>query len=101
MFAYTVHCQHTDRETCEEWIRWMLDEHLNDVCDAGAASAELIVDGLRCETRYTFPSRESFATYERDHAPRLRVEGLARFPLERGLTYSRTTGERVALVRAR
>ncbi len=78
----------------------MLDEHLADVCAAGAQSAELIVDGLRCETRYTFADRAAFDAYERDHAPRLRDEGLQRFPLSLGLTYSRTTGKRVALVKA-
>ena len=98
MFAYTVHCQHTDEKTHQAWCRWMLDEHLADVCAAGALSAELIVDGLRCETRYAFADRAAFETYEREHAPRLREEGLARFPLSLGLSYSRTTGERMALV---
>lgn len=100
MFAYTVHCEHTNSDTHAAWVQWMLDEHLADVCAAGAQTAELIVDGLRCETRYTFADRAAFDAYERDHAPRLRDEGLQRFPLSLGLTYSRTTGERVALVKA-
>lgn len=37
--------------------------------------------------------RACFETYERDHAPRLRAEGLARFPVESGIRYSRSLGE--------
>ncbi len=81
-----------------EWCRWLRDEHLADVVTAGALRAELIcfVDEKRCEARYVFASREAFDRYERDHAPALRDEGLARFPLARGLTYSRSVGERIA-----
>jgi hypothetical protein len=42
--------------------------------------------------RYHFPSREAFAAYERDHAPRLRADGLRRFPPERGVSYRRSVG---------
>lgn len=96
MLAYTVSCTFTDPSVADEWIAWLHDEHLADVLAGGATAAEIVrLDGdtTRCEVRYRFPSREAFATYERDHAPRLRAEGLAKFPLERGLTYERTTGE--------
>ena len=53
-------------------------------------------DPVRCEARYLFDSREAFETYERDHAPALREEGLRAFPLDLGLSYTRTTGTVIA-----
>jgi hypothetical protein len=97
--AYTVGCTFVDANVAAEWIAWLRDEHLGDVCAAGALDAEVVrLDGDEtiCEVRYHFESRASFETYERDHAPRLREEGLSRFPLERGLTYERAVGEVVA-----
>jgi hypothetical protein len=96
MFAYTVQCTFTDQAVAEEWLVWLREEHLADVCRVGALGAEVVrFDGepIRCEVRYRFASRAAFDTYERDHAPRLREEGLRRFPIERGLTYLRSTGE--------
>lgn len=96
MFAYTVTCTFDDPRVAAEWIAWLRDEHLADVIAAGALDAEVIqFDGspTRCEVRYHFESRESFATYDRDHAPRLRAEGLKRFPTSRGIKYERSTGE--------
>jgi len=96
MFTYTVTCTFNDSATAEEWITWLRDEHLAEVLKCGAQDAEVIqLDGesCRCEVRYHFQSRASFAQYERDHAPRLRVDGLKRFPPERGLKYERSTGD--------
>ena len=105
MFAYTVTCTFDDPRIAEEWIDWLRDEHLRDVCAAGALDAEVI----RCdvssgakpqvEVRYHFQSRAAFDGYVRDHAPRLRAEGLKRFPPERGLTYERSNGEVLAHLR--
>lgn len=44
------------------------------------------------ECRYQFESREAFARYERDHAPKLRADALKKFPPSSGLTMSRTSG---------
>jgi hypothetical protein len=103
VFAYTVACDFTDASVAEAWLAWMRDEHLAEVCAAGALGAEAVrmdgaPDGItaRCEVRYRFASREAFQRYERDEAPRLRAEGLKRFPLELGLRYTRTVGEIVA-----
>jgi hypothetical protein len=96
MVAYTVRCRFDDPQIAEEWLAWLRSEHLADVCQAGATEARAVrLDGepITCEARYIFPSRASFERYERDHAPRLRQEGLARFPLARGLHYERTVGE--------
>lgn len=96
---YTVACTFSDAGVARRWLAWLEGEHFADVCAAGAVSAEAVrLDGdpVTYEARYTFPSRPAFEVYERNHAPRLRAEGLARFPLDLGLTYSRTVGESVA-----
>lgn len=99
MFSYTVIAMFEDRAVADEWIAWLRDAHLAEVCAAGALDAEAIrcdveADSkIRCEARYHFASRAAFEDYLRDHAPRLRAEGLKRFPSERGLTYERATGE--------
>src|SRR5262249_61192900 len=77
-----------------EWLTWMRTRHIADVLAAGALSAEVVeLDGSEFEARYRFASREAFAAYERDHAPRLRAEGLALFPPEKGVQYRRSLGE--------
>lgn len=103
MFAYTVTCDFTDAGVAEAWLSWLHDEHLAEVCAAGALDAKALrldaaPEGMavRCEVRYHFASREDFQRYEREEAPRLRAEGLKRFPLARGLRYTRTAGEIVA-----
>ncbi len=96
MFAYTVSCEFDDAAVADEWVAWLRDEHLADVCRAGATDAAVIrLDGapVRCEVRYRFPARVAYERYEREHAPRLRAAGLDRFPLERGLRYHRSTAE--------
>ncbi|MEO1086369.1 MAG: DUF4286 family protein [Acidobacteriota bacterium] len=94
--AYTVSCTFTSPDVASRWLGWLRDGHLADVVDAGAESAYAVrLDGspVRCEARYTFATRAAFEAYERDHAPRLREEGLALFPLDLGLEYSRSVGE--------
>lgn len=97
MFAYIVRCTFNDADVAERWLQWMADEHLADVCSAGALDAEAIrlesADKTICEVRYHFTDRAAFEEYERDHAPRLRAEGLKLFPPELGLRYERFTGE--------
>ena len=94
--AYTVSCAFTDAAVADRWMDWLENGHLADVVDAGAESALAVrLDGesVRCEARYVFASRQAFETYEREHAPRLREEGLTLFPLDLGLEYSRSVGE--------
>jgi len=82
----------------ERWCEWLVDVHLAEVVEAGAARAELVqLDGeLAAEARYVFASRAAFDEYERDHAPRLREDGLQRFPIALGLRYERSTGDILA-----
>jgi Domain of unknown function (DUF4286) len=94
--AYSVACTFSDSAVAEEWAAWLRNGHLADVCAAGAEAAQVVKrDGVPAcyEARYVFPSRVVFDAYLRDHAPALRDEGLAKFPLSRGLSYARTVGE--------
>jgi len=94
--AYTVACTFTNPAVAEDWAAWLRGGHLADVCAAGAVKAQVVkVDGTPVcyEARYVFPSRTVFDLYLRDHAPGLRDEGLEKFPLDLGLSYSRTIGE--------
>ncbi len=104
-FAYTVRTTLPRGDVFAAWVAWLSDEHVAHVCAAGAEDAVIVVldepDAPRAtetvECRYTFASREAFATYERLHAPRLREGGLAFLarlgvaPGE-GATFARTTG---------
>jgi dipeptidase E len=93
--AYTVAVTFADAALAEEWLRWLKGGHLADVLAGGAVEAEVVeLDGPQrtFEARYRFPSRRAFEAYERDHAPRLRAEGLRLFPVEKGVTYRRTVG---------
>jgi hypothetical protein len=104
MIVYTVKCEFDDPAVAEAWERWLRDEHAADVCGAGALDAEVVrLDGApsRLECRYHFASRETFAAYERDHAPRLRAEGMARVPACGGVRFERTLGTLVASERRR
>jgi hypothetical protein len=98
MLAYTVVCTFKNETLAQEWQAWLMGEHLADVIAAGALDAEVVkMDGtpVRCEVRYHFESRDAFNRYEREHAARLRGEGLKKFPLDRGLSYVRSVGETI------
>jgi len=98
-FTYTVAAEFDDPAVRDEWVGWLRDGHLDDVFQGGAMRAEVIVEHVgpgqfpRAEVRYHFASAAAFATYEREHAPRLRAEGLTRFPPTRGIRYARRTGD--------
>lgn len=90
----------------EGFLRWLRDRHVAAVCAVGADDAELyVLDSIggdlpnAVEVRYRFVSREAFARYEREHASRLRADGLAeldRLGVTRAhVAFTRTTGERV------
>ena len=109
MFSYTLSCAFTEEAVAREWVDWLRNSHLADVCAAGALDAEIVrldsgdnSGGATCrfEVRYHFASREAFEAYQRDHAPRLRADGLKLFPPQRGVTYERNTGEVLAQIRA-
>jgi hypothetical protein len=93
--AYTVRVSFTDRCLADAWLRWLRGGHVAEVLASGATSAEVIaLDGpdVVGDVRDRFPSREAFERYEREHAPRLRAEGLRLFPVEKGVGYCRSVG---------
>src|SRR5262245_18200429 len=93
--TYTVAVSFRDPTVADDWLKWLVDGHIADVIAAGALDAEIVeLDGPHrsFEIRYHFRSRESFELYEKEHAPRLRAEGLKFFPPERGVIYRRTSG---------
>jgi len=101
MFSYTVWCEFTDPQIARRWIQWLKQSHIQDVLDAGAQSAEIFKVDAENETyeiRYRFASRKAFEDYQLNHAPRLRAEGLAKFPLDLGLKFSRSTAELISRV---
>jgi hypothetical protein len=92
---YTVAATFPDAALAADWLRWLETGHVGEVLAGGALAAEVVqMDGAAhsYEVRYRFPSREAFERYEKDHAPRLRAEGLRLFPPEKGVTYRRTVG---------
>lgn len=99
MILYIVHCRFDDPSLAGEWLAWLRDGHLEAVCAAGALDArvlELPGPPPAYEVHYRFADPSAFEAYERDHAPGLRAEGLARFPPERGLRYTRRVDPIVA-----
>ena len=103
MIAYTVTAEFDDPAVAQEWIAWLRDGHLAEVIAGGALDATIVQldrnagggesgGPIRCEVRYHFASRESFRRYEQEHAPRLRAEGLQRFPPHRGIRMTRSVG---------
>lgn len=107
--AYTVIATLPDGPTAEAYIAWLAGGHISDVIAGGALSGQImrldpapgagegkLPQEVRVEVHYRFPDRATFDRYERDHAPALRAEGLARFGPERGVRFERRLGEVVA-----
>lgn len=91
---YTVRIDFDDATLRDDFARWLRERHIGDVLSAGADDAMLtmVKDAVAIEMRYTFASREAFATYERDHAPRLRADGIA-FLAGRTARFTRSTSD--------
>lgn len=102
--AYTVTAT-LPGAVAEEYIAWLTGGHVADVIAGGAASGQIArldqagpdAGGtVRIEVQYLFPDRAAFDRYEREGAPKLRAEGLARFGPDRGVSFERRVGEVVA-----
>lgn len=96
---YTVRASFTDRAVAEEWLAWLREGHIAEVMRGGALDAAIVAleDAAEPTTHtfdvhYHFASREAFARYEREFAPALRADGLAKFPTSRGIAYRRSVG---------
>lgn len=93
--AYTVCATFSDPTLVDAWLAWLRGGHIDEVCAGGARSAVIVqldTPPHSYEVRYLFPSREAFDRYEREHAPRLRADGLQLFPPEKGISYRRSVG---------
>jgi hypothetical protein len=95
---YSVIATLPDEATRAEYIAWLEDGHIDLVVKGGAHSAMIVrvVDPPvppRVETRYVFATRDLFDRYVRNTAPKLREDGLRRFPPERGVVFERRLGE--------
>ena len=95
MYAYTVRATFADPDMADAWIAWLVGGHIDAVLAAGALNADIVrldAAGLNAlEVRYAFADADAFRAYERDHAPRLRAEGAARFPPSE-VAYDRSDG---------
>lgn len=101
-YFYEVNATFRDASTAHDWLAWMHDHHIADVIAAGALSGRVIQNDsnaaspqLSLSAQYEFADRASFDAYLRDHAPRLRTEGLQKFPPD-VVAYSRRSGDIVA-----
>jgi dipeptidase E len=96
LVSYTVAATFTDTTLADAWLAWLHGGHLAQVIAAGALDAEVIEletpVGRSFEVRFHFASREALDHYQREHAPRLREEGLRLFPVEKGVSYQRQVG---------
>jgi hypothetical protein len=102
--AYTVRATFTDPAVAERFVKWMVEEHLRDLLNAGAERAEAVRLDTESvgpspvvECRYVFPDRAAYMHYIQKEAPRLRGRGLELFgPKPDGspvVTYVRSVGE--------
>jgi hypothetical protein len=94
---YMVTATLPDEDTRDAYVEWLRDGHLDQVIRGGASSATLVrldepARPLEVASMYTFPNRSAFDTYARDHAPRLRAEGLSKFGPASGVTFRRQVG---------
>lgn len=96
--VYSVTATLPDDETARRYIAWLAEGHAAEVVAAGALSADIIrftdpASPIRVETRYIFSSSAALSQYVREHAPRLRTEGLKLFPPDRGISFERRVGD--------
>lgn len=97
---YTVRTLCRDLAQRGRYLSWLTPGHVAQVLAAGATSVRIVLpdrgddtEPALVETQYVFPSRKAFDTYERDHAPTLRADGLKHFPSGSGVTTTRQVAE--------
>lgn len=96
--VYSVTATLPDEPTAEKYIHWLRNGHINAVIERGAHSGTIVritepATPIRVETRYIFSTRALFDRYVERFAPALREEGLATFPPNSGVTFTRAIGE--------
>ncbi|MGP1272596.1 MAG: hypothetical protein ACTS22_04630 [Phycisphaerales bacterium] len=79
-YAYTVRATTPPEHAAEEFVRWMADQPADDLLRAGAEQAGVIRLGRTLvECRSICANEAASASYEAEHAARLRQIGLSRF----------------------
>ena len=76
-----------DESIHEKWLLWMQQKHINDVLKTGlfikAKLVKVLVEeemgGTTYAVQYFTESKENLENYYKNHAPRLREEGLSLF----------------------
>jgi hypothetical protein len=106
--VYMVTAELVDREIAGEYVAWLRAGHLREVVELGGASEARVVEldaegleGVRVQSSYVFANRGKFEAYVRDHAPRLRADGLALFGPSRGarqVKFSRSIGSLIEVI---
>ena len=75
-----------DDSVHEEWLEWMMEEHIPQVMETGKFFKAKIVKvmvveetGSTYSVQYFAENKEKLNEYYKEHAPALREEGLKRF----------------------
>ncbi len=98
---YSVVATLPDEALAGEYMAWLAGGHVQGVIDGGAESGVVVrldpesgEQGIRVMSQYVFGDRAAFDRYEREAAPALRADGLARFGAEtgKGVTFQRSVG---------
>ena len=105
---------YTVRVTCPSiqirgrFLAWLSPDHVLQVKAGGASAARIVLpdrasdsttaspelaERAIVETQYVFPSRKTFDTYIREHAPALRADSMKHFPPESGVSFERQVAE--------
>ena len=86
MIIYNVTIN-VDESIHQDWLKWMQNKHINDVLATGLfTSAKMVkvlveeeMGGTTYAIQYATDSRTKLEDYYKNHAPRLRQEGLKLF----------------------
>ncbi len=86
MIIYNVTIN-VDESIQQSWLKWMQNKHINDVLATGlftnAKMVKVLVEeemgGVTYAVQYFTDSRSKLEDYYKNHAPRLRQEGLQLF----------------------
>lgn len=86
MIIYNVTIN-VDESIHQDWLKWMQNKHINDVLATGLfTSAKMVkvlveeeMGGTTYAIQYATDSRAKLEDYYKNHAPRLRQEGLQLF----------------------
>ena len=97
---YTVRTTLPSVALQSRYLAWLVPGHIAAVKAGGAESVRVVLPdrtsdhpAAAIEVHYVFPSRPSFDTYLREHAPALRADAISHFPPETGLISERQVGE--------